>query len=217
MPQPRTTTWRLPWITTGSSLAPPPAKSIRLPLRSSPIADALSPTLALYDNPPTGPLEASQRCGVDGRALCINGWSPRTSGVYYLRVSGQGGCPGHDYVLRVVDGHLSEFWPAPPIAFTGALTLPDQIDLSWTDNAANENGYRLERRLGTGWLQIADLGYGVTKYRDAGLACEQPYEYRLYAYNATGSSAYVPLAPIYTPACLYPIPYNPLFLPTVRR
>jgi hypothetical protein len=97
------------------------------------------------------------------------------------------------------------------------LTLPDQIDLTWTDNATNENGYRLERRFGTGWLQIADLGYGVTKYRNAGLACGLPYEYRLYAYSAGGNSAYATLAPISTPACLYPIPYYPLFLPTVHR
>ena len=182
-------------------------------------SDNLTPTLALYDDPPTGPLETTQRCGADSRSLCINGWSPRLSGTYYLRVSGQGGCPGHDYFLSVVDSHLSDLWPAPPSVFTGTLTLPDQIDLTWTDNTTpiDHQGFRLERRLGTGWLQVAQLGFNVTSYSDAGLACGQPYQYRLFAYNDSGDSAYATPVEISTPACVYPIPGYPLFLPTVRR
>ena len=181
-------------------------------------SDNLTPTLALYDDPPTGPLETTQRCGADSRSLCINGWSPRLSGTYYLRVSGQGGCPGHDYFLSVVDSHLSDLWPAPPSVFTGTLTLPDQIDLTWTDTTPiDHQGFRLERRLGTGWLQVAQLGFNVTSYSDAGLACGQPYQYRLFAYNDSGDSAYATLDEISTPACVYPLTGYPLFLPIVRR
>ncbi len=149
--------------------------------------------------------------------MCINGWTAPASGIYYIRVSGQGGCPGHDYFLNVVDSHLSDSWPAPPTVFTGTLTLPDQIDLTWTDNTSNDHlGFRLERLVGLGWLQMANLGLHVTSYSDAGLACGQPYEYRLFAYNGSGNSAYTTPVKLSTPACVYPL-VNPLYLPTVRR
>ena len=180
-------------------------------------SDSYTPTLALYGDPTTSPLETTQHCGADSRTLCINGWTAPSSATYYLLVSGEGGCPGHDYFLNLVDSHLSDSWPAPPTVFTGTLTLPDQIDLTWTDNADNESGYRLERLVGIGWLQIADMGFGVTKYRDAGLACGQTYRVppvRLQFRRQFGPCHARALS---TPACVYPIPYNPLFLPIVRR
>jgi hypothetical protein len=179
-------------------------------------SDSYTPTLALFDDPTSGPLTTTQHCGSDLRSLCINGWSPGSDGDYYLRVSGQGGCPGHDYFLNVVDSHLSDSWPAPPTAFTGTVTLPDQIDLTWADNSTGELGYRLERHLGVAWLLEADLGYGVTSYQDSGLPCGQPYEYRVYAFNESGNStpATVELS---TPACVYPIQWNLLNLPIIMR
>ncbi len=119
--------------------------------------------------------------------------------------------------MRIVNSHQSELWPAAPTVFTGTLTLPDTIDLTWTDTTPNDHlGFRLERQVGTGWLQIANLGFNVTSYSDTGLACGRLYEYRLYAYNGSGNSAYATPVEISTPACVYPL-VNPLYLPTVRR
>ena len=182
-------------------------------------SDSLTPTLELYQNPLDPLLVTTQQCSGHPGALCINGWTASTSDTYYILVKGEGGCPGHDYFLNVVDSQLSASWPAPPTAFTGTLTLPDTINLTWTDNTPpyDHLGFRLERLMGVGWMQIADLGSNVTSYSDSGLACGQPYQYRLFAYNANGNSAYATPVELSTPACLYPIPGYPLFLPLVRR
>ncbi len=39
--------------------------------------------MQLYDDPTGVPREGAQRCGEDTRSLCINGWSPSSSGTYY--------------------------------------------------------------------------------------------------------------------------------------
>jgi len=128
-------------------------------------SDNYTPTLALYGDPPDMLLEATQECDGDASRLCINGWSTSTSGTYYILVSGEGGCPGHDYFLSVVDSQVSDAWPAAPTSFTGTLTLDDQIDMDWTDGATNDHlGFRLRRRLGNGWMQVAQLGFNVNSY-----------------------------------------------------
>ena len=58
----------------------------------------------------------------------------------------------------------------PPGDPTGLSATPfdyRQIDLSWTAGSADEDGFKVERRLGqTGtWSEIVDLGAGVTSYR----------------------------------------------------
>jgi hypothetical protein len=66
-----------------------------------------------------------------------------------------------------------------------------RIDLSWTDNSNNEQGFKLERKSGNGsFVQIATLGANITSYHNTGLARGVMYTYRLRAYNSQGNSAY---------------------------
>jgi titin len=81
--------------------------------------------------------------------------------------------------------------PAPPAAPTAlaAVTVDHQrIDMSWTDNAVNEDGFRVERREGqTGsFAQVGAVGADVTSHVDAGLSGETEYCYRVVAFNAQG-------------------------------
>ena len=71
-------------------------------------------------------------------------------------------------------------------------TLAAQLTLTWTDNADNESGFRIERRLNpTGsYSEITTLGPNVTSYADTTVAAGQGYCYRLRAYNAEGNSGY---------------------------
>jgi|GEM_PF-2516334 len=178
-------------------------------------SDSPAPNLSIYHG--GGYLEINEHCENDPRALCINGWIAGENDIYYLLVRGQGGCPGHDYSVRVVNSRLSETLPAPPTVFTGTLTAPDTLDLTWTDPSNPQpQGYRLERQVGLGWLQIAKLSYNVTVYRDAGLACGHSFLYRVFAYNASGESSPV-MAAFTTPVCSYPPMGYPLFLPHIRR
>jgi beta-lactamase superfamily II metal-dependent hydrolase len=81
--------------------------------------------------------------------------------------------------------------PAAPSGLGAAAITTSRIDLQWTDNSANESGFRVERRSGGGsFSQVASLAANVTSYQDTGLASATTYEYRVLAYNADGSSAY---------------------------
>ncbi|HET6565377.1 MAG TPA: fibronectin type III domain-containing protein [Xanthomonadales bacterium] len=67
-----------------------------------------------------------------------------------------------------------------------------QINLSWTDGANNETGYRVERSLNgsTGWVQVADLEMDSQAWSDTGLAASTTYFYRVRAFNSQGNSAW---------------------------
>ena len=69
-----------------------------------------------------------------------------------------------------------------------------QLTLTWTDNASNETGPRIERRLappaaGT-YDEIATVGANVTSYLDTTVTAGQSYCYRVRAYNTAGDSGY---------------------------
>jgi hypothetical protein len=67
-----------------------------------------------------------------------------------------------------------------------------QLQLAWTDNSNNEDGFKIERKLGTTgtFSQLASVGVNVTSYTDTNLTDGATYCYRLAAFNSFGSSAY---------------------------
>ena len=73
----------------------------------------------------------------------------------------------------------------------GSPVLAGQLSLTWTNNATNALGSRIERRLipSGAHAEIATVGADVTSYVDTTATAGQGYCYRVRAYNATGSSA----------------------------
>ena len=88
--------------------------------------------------------------------------------------------------------------PAPPAAPSALLATPfstTRIDLAWTDNATDEQGFRIERAPNAGgvagtYTQIASVGANVRTYSNSGLSAGVTYWYRVRAYNTAGNSAY---------------------------
>lgn len=82
--------------------------------------------------------------------------------------------------------------PAAPSGLNVGVVSSSQLNLSWTDNANNETGFRIERSTGTSttYTEIATVGANVTSYSNTGLAASTQYNYRVRAYNGTGNSAY---------------------------
>jgi hypothetical protein len=83
--------------------------------------------------------------------------------------------------------------PAAPgsLSATAAANQVNQIDLTWSDNSANETSFKVERSPdGANWSQLASLNADVTSYADAGLTCGTTYHYRVRAANAAGNSGY---------------------------
>jgi hypothetical protein len=83
--------------------------------------------------------------------------------------------------------------PATP-TMLAAVTGADlgEIDLSWTDNATDEDSYELWRSTApdSGFVVIATLPADTTTYADTGLANTTTYYYRLRARNAFASSPF---------------------------
>jgi hypothetical protein len=81
--------------------------------------------------------------------------------------------------------------PAAPSNLSASSSATNQINLSWSDNADNETGFRLERKTGTGsFALVTTLGSNVTSYSNSGLASGTAYTYRIAATNSAGLSTW---------------------------
>jgi len=79
--------------------------------------------------------------------------------------------------------------PLSPTNLTGSVISTTQINLSWTDNATNEDGYKIERKTGTGnYAVVGSTGSNMTTFSDLGLTPSTSYTYRVYTYNSAGNS-----------------------------
>lgn len=81
--------------------------------------------------------------------------------------------------------------PAAPSGLNATAQGTSQISLTWTDNASDESGFRIERKSGGGdFVQVGARTVGVNAFSDTGLDDNTTYTYRVCAWNALGSSAY---------------------------
>lgn len=84
--------------------------------------------------------------------------------------------------------------PETPSGLEATTESSGIINLSWTDNASDELGYRIERRVDKEeeeeFVQVDTVDEGETTYRDASLARGTTYEYRIRAFNEVASSDY---------------------------
>lgn len=82
--------------------------------------------------------------------------------------------------------------PATPSGLTATPAAYNQINLSWTDNASNETGFKIERKKGAGgtYAQIGTAAVNATSYNDNTCGTGTNYYYRVRAYNGSGDSAY---------------------------
>jgi hypothetical protein len=87
--------------------------------------------------------------------------------------------------LRLASAVVSLF----PVAGPGWAA---QLTLSWIDNATNEDGFRIERRLSpTGsYAPLSAVAANTVTYPDTTVTDGQSYCYRVQAYNGAGSSGY---------------------------
>jgi hypothetical protein len=83
-----------------------------------------------------------------------------------------------------------------------------QINLAWTDNSNNEDGFRIERCAGAGCVDFAPIGStgaGAMSFANTGLSANTTYRYRVLAFNAGGTSNYSLEAEATTPAASTPL------------
>ena len=79
--------------------------------------------------------------------------------------------------------------PIAPSNLTGIVASTTIINLSWTDNSTNETGFKIERKIGIGtYAIVGTTATDVTTFNNIDLTPSTTYTYRVYSYNAVGSS-----------------------------
>jgi fibronectin type 3 domain-containing protein len=151
--------------------------------------------LYLHDTDGTTVLESNDDCPGGGLESCINNWTAPSNATYYVKVHqyySSGGCTGYGYDLGVVGSSSSGAPPAAPSNLSATAVSQTQINLSWTDNSSNEDGFEIERSPNgtSSWTQIATPVANTTSYSNTGLLCNTTYYYRVRAYNGSGYSSY---------------------------
>jgi probable HAF family extracellular repeat protein len=114
----------------------------------------------------------------------ITGWASGPNGQRAVRLT-----PGSVAVAR------------PPVAPSGLVAQAPslgRVRLTWTDNATNEVGFRIQRALGTNgqFVVIGQVGANVTTFTDTSVKAGRLYRYQVQAYNAAGASPWSNIATI---------------------
>jgi N,N-dimethylformamidase beta subunit-like, C-terminal len=112
---------------------------------------------------------------------------------YYYRVKGTQGEDSSDYSGIANATTPNEVPPAPTKLGAKPLKPASGLLLSWTDNAANETGFVLERSTAADFLTnlvAVNLPANTTSYIDVLVLVETNYYYRVKATNGLGASAY---------------------------
>jgi hypothetical protein len=123
------------------------------------------------------------------------------AGTYYILIDGVGtGDPNTGYSdyaslgQYFISGSLpsTQFPPAMPTGLSAGAASSSQINLNWTDNSTNENGFSVERSAngGSSWAEVGFTSANIKTYADSGLNPNTTYHYRVSAYNVIGGSDY---------------------------
>jgi hypothetical protein len=79
--------------------------------------------------------------------------------------------------------------PLAPSGLTATVSGAT-VNLAWQDNSPNEDGFRVERRVGSGaWSLLATTAANATAYADTTAASGTTYEYRVSAFGPGGTSS----------------------------
>ncbi len=132
---------------------------------------------------------------VPGNTRLWNGvWDASTlaAGEYSLEVQATTGSGAR---ADAITAYVESLLPNAPANLTATAVSTSQINLTWTDSATTEEGFKIERCSGAGcsdFVQIATVGANVTTYSNTGLTASTGYSYRVRAYNMAGDSGYSP-------------------------
>lgn len=97
-----------------------------------------------------------------------------------------------DQLFAVTEGFMKKIvFAILTIATLSLFTTSAQAywRLQWVDNSANENGFRIERKIkNQGYKQIGQTNTDITTYNDTTSVAGTQYCYRLVTFNQFGAT-----------------------------
>jgi fibronectin type 3 domain-containing protein len=137
--------------------------------------------------------------------------APSTTYTYQVRATGPLGDSANSSAASASTVPIA---PLVPSGLTAVTTSPSAIALSWVDNSANETGFKIERKAGSGAFSfIGQVSADTTAFPDAGLNSDTFYTYRVRATNSAGDSTNSAEAgtatPPTTPSALSAVAFGP--------
>ncbi|HEX6085256.1 MAG TPA: NF038122 family metalloprotease [Thermoanaerobaculia bacterium] len=109
-------------------------------------------------------------------------------GTYYIAISSASGTS--PYTVTATASGLKPPAPNAPTSLVATPAGSASIRLGWVDTATNEADFRIERKDGGNWTEIAAVASNVVSYEVGGLAADSTYTFRVRARNEGGDSAY---------------------------
>ena len=134
-------------------------------------------------------------------AYSASGLTPSTQYHFRVRAFNAAGDSGYTNTASATTLTSSPAAPPAPSGLTVVAASASRINLLWTDNAGNEDGFKVERCSGqtcTNFVQIATVGSDVNSFANTGLTKNTMYRYRVRAYNTGGNSGYSNIASVKT-------------------
>jgi len=111
---------------------------------------------------------------------------------FYYKVKAWNAAGGNSPYADVADATTPAALPPPaaPSGLTAAARSHSEIRLDWTDNASDEDGFRIERRQSgtTLWTQLAEPAANTSTHTDTGLPASTKFYYVVLAFRGSDSS-----------------------------
>jgi large repetitive protein len=128
----------------------------------------------------------------------VTGLSPNTT--YYFNVLIKDAA-GNEMAYTSGSSDTLNVAPDAPDGLGISPVSGTALTLTWSDNSGNEDGFTIERRVGTvgDFAALTTVAANTTSYNDSGLVKGTDYYYRIFAHNSIGDSAFSPIESGTTP------------------
>lgn len=140
-------------------------------------------------NPPVNLINS----GSSATSHPFSGLAPGTA--YYWKVVARNP-HGSTVASNAISNFSTAYLLAPPTALIPSTVTPTTLHLTWSDNADNEDGYRVLRSTSSAgpFVQVGnDLPVNSVGFVDTGLSVNQRYYYRVLPFNVLGDGNFVSL------------------------
>lgn len=146
-----------------------------------------STPLLQYNGIPLGTAYETSPATSSDNARCINGTAATVAA--FRPLAAQSALPG----------------PAAPTTLAATAISSSQVNLSWSDKATDETGFRAYRSTDNAtWTLVATLPVNSIAFSDTTVSAGTTYYFKVVSYNSNGTSADSNVASVTTPALAKP-------------